>query len=136
MSTPTDTSACTSNDMRPTGSSSSSSAHRPRDERRLPWYHLLLTGLAGLLVAVAVLAIADALSVASAILLGFVLHLLFGWGYSLVREGLRNREIADRIYVSLRTVEIRLTRIYRRFGVRSRTELIAKLSGTAEAVAG
>lgn len=54
----------------------------------------------------------------------------------LVREGLRNREIADRIYVSLRTVEIRLTRIYRRFGVRSRTELIAKLSGTAEAVAG
>lgn len=89
MSTPTDTSASTSNDMRPTGSSSSSSAHRPRDERRLPWYHLLLTGLAGLLVAVAVLAIADALSVASAILLGFVLHLLFGWGYSLVREGPR-----------------------------------------------
>ena len=89
MSTPTDTSASTSNDMRPTGSSSSSSAHRPRDERRLPWYHLLLTGLAGLLVAVVVLAIADALSVASAILLGFVLHLLFGWGYSLVREGPR-----------------------------------------------
>jgi DNA-binding CsgD family transcriptional regulator len=54
----------------------------------------------------------------------------------LVREGLRNREIADRIYVSLRTVEIRLTRIYRRFGVRSRTELIAKLTGSAEAVAG
>ena len=33
------------------------SVHRPRDERRLPWYHLVLTGLAGLLVAIAVLAI-------------------------------------------------------------------------------
>ena len=64
-------------------------AHRPRDERRLPWYHLVFTGLAGLLVAIAVLAIVGALSVTSAILLGFVLHLLFGWGYSLLREGPR-----------------------------------------------
>lgn len=63
--------------------------HRPRDERRLPWYHLVFTGLAGLLVAIAVLAIVGALSVTSAILLGFVLHLLFGWGYSLLREGPR-----------------------------------------------
>ena len=63
--------------------------HRPRDERRLPWYHIVFTGLAGLLVAIAVLAIVGALSVTSAILLGFVLHLLFGWGYSLLREGPR-----------------------------------------------
>ena len=63
--------------------------HRPRDERRLPWYHLVFTGLAGLLVAIAVLAIVGALSVTSAILLGFVLHLLFGWGSSLLREGPR-----------------------------------------------
>ena len=35
------------------------------------------------------LAIVGALSVTSAILLGFVLHLLFGWGYSLLREGPR-----------------------------------------------
>ena len=62
---------------------------RSSDERRLPWYHLIFTGLAGLLVAVAVLAIFDALSIASAILLGFVLHLLLGWVYSLVREGPR-----------------------------------------------
>ena len=62
---------------------------RSTDERRLPWYHLIFTGLAGLLVAVAALAIFDALSVASAIMLGFVLHLLFGWGYSLLREGPR-----------------------------------------------
>ncbi|GAA4510640.1 helix-turn-helix transcriptional regulator [Brevibacterium yomogidense] len=54
----------------------------------------------------------------------------------LVQEGLRNREIAERIFVSLRTVEIRLTGIYRRFGVRSRTELIAKISGAAEPVSG
>ena len=62
---------------------------RSTDERRLPWYHLIFTGLAGLLVAIAVLSIADALSIPSAILLGFVLHLLFGWVYSLVREGPR-----------------------------------------------
>ncbi|GAA4284567.1 hypothetical protein GCM10022261_20980 [Brevibacterium daeguense] len=46
----------------------------------------------------------------------------------LVREGYRNREIAEKIFVSLRTVEIRLTGVYRKFGVRSRTELIARLS--------
>ena len=65
------------------------SVRRPHDERRLPWHHLLYTGLAGLLVAVAALAIAGALTPASAILLGFVLHLLLGWVYSLVREGPR-----------------------------------------------
>lgn len=54
----------------------------------------------------------------------------------LVREGCRNREIAERIFVSLRTVEIRLTGVYRRFGVRSRTELIAKLTGVEETVPG
>ncbi|HLS33760.1 MAG TPA: LuxR C-terminal-related transcriptional regulator, partial [Brevibacterium sp.] len=54
----------------------------------------------------------------------------------LVREGWRNREIAERIFVSLRTVEIRLTGIYRRFGVRSRTELVAKLTGVEETVPG
>ena len=52
------------------------SMRRPRDERRLPWYHLVLTGLAGLLVAVVGLSLVDALSVASAIIVGFLLHLL------------------------------------------------------------
>jgi phosphate transport system permease protein len=73
----------------PTAVQNRPSVHRPRDERRLPWYHLVITGLAGLLVAVAVLAVAGALSIASAILLGFVLHLAFGWGYSYLREGPR-----------------------------------------------
>jgi phosphate transport system permease protein len=62
---------------------------RPHDERRLPWYHLVVTGLVGLLVAIAALAILDALSMASAILLGFVLHVAFGYLYSRIREGRR-----------------------------------------------
>jgi len=73
----------------PTSVQTSPSVHRHHDERRLPWYHLVFTGLAGLLVAIAGLALADALSIPSAILLGFALHLLFGWTYSLVREGPR-----------------------------------------------
>ncbi|WP_193107315.1 phosphate ABC transporter permease PstA [Brachybacterium sp. FME24] len=62
---------------------------RSKEERRLPWYHLVVTGLAGLLVAIALLAIFDALSIPGAILLGFVFHLLFGYTYSRIREGRR-----------------------------------------------
>jgi len=51
----------------------------------------------------------------------------------LVRQGLRNKEIAAMLYVSLRTVEVRLTRIYQRLGVASRAQLISVL---AEAGAG
>lgn len=47
----------------------------------------------------------------------------------MVRAGLKNREIASRIYVSLRTVELRLTAVYRKLGVTSRTELVARLAG-------
>src|SRR5699024_4918909 len=65
----------------------------------LPWYHLLFTGLAGLLIAVAGLALVDALSVGSAIVLGFLLHLLLGWLYSLLREG--PRWAADRLVTLL-----------------------------------
>lgn len=72
-----------------TSAPTEASVHRPHDERRLPWYHLIFTGLTGLLVAIAGLAIVDALSIASAIVVGFLLHLLFGWVYSLVREGPR-----------------------------------------------
>lgn len=46
----------------------------------------------------------------------------------LVREGLKNREIALRIFVSLRTVELRLTSVYRKLDVTSRTELVARLA--------
>jgi DNA-binding CsgD family transcriptional regulator len=41
--------------------------------------------------------------------------------------GLTTREIADRAFVSLKTVEANLTRIYRKLGIRSRAELGAWL---------
>ncbi|BEP15790.1 LuxR family transcriptional regulator [Acidothermaceae bacterium B102] len=44
---------------------------------------------------------------------------------SLVREGRTNREVAAALFVSVRTVESHLGRIYRKRGVRSRTELAA-----------
>src|SRR5699024_3647184 len=83
----------------PTAVQNRTSLRRPHDERRLPWYHLLFTGLAGLLIAVAGLALVDALSVGSAIVLGFLLHLLLGWLYSLLREG--PRWAADRLVTLL-----------------------------------
>ena len=49
----------------------------------------------------------------------------------LVWEGLKNREIALRIFVSLRTVELRLTSVYRKLEVTSRTGLIARLANGA-----
>ncbi len=44
-----------------------------------------------------------------------------------VREGYRNREIAASLFVSQRTVELRLTSVYRKLGVRSRSHLVAIL---------
>ena len=47
--------------------------------------------------------------------------------------GLRNTEIAARLFLSGKTVEANLSRVYRKLGVRSRTELAAKMppQGTA-----
>ena len=45
----------------------------------------------------------------------------------LVAAGLRNREVAQRLVVAERTVEATLTRIYTKLGIRSRTELVARL---------
>jgi DNA-binding NarL/FixJ family response regulator len=44
-------------------------------------------------------------------------------------RGMRNKEIAHELFVSLRTVEVRLTRIYQKLNISSRTHLIAMLSG-------
>ena len=52
---------------------------------------------------------------------------------ALVGQGLRNREIAAALYVSLRTVELRLTGIYRKLGVASRVHLVALLHGAPRA---
>jgi DNA-binding CsgD family transcriptional regulator len=43
----------------------------------------------------------------------------------LVAEGRSNKEVADALFVSVRTVEANLTRVYAKLGIRSRTELAA-----------
>ena len=55
---------------------------------------------------------------------------------SLVAEGKTNREVAAALFLSERTVEGHLSRIYGKLGVRSRTELAHELAarGTREAV--
>jgi DNA-binding CsgD family transcriptional regulator/phage gp46-like protein len=51
---------------------------------------------------------------------------------SLVAEGKRNREIAATLFVSVRTVETHLSRIFRKVGVRSRTELARAVAAAGE----
>lgn len=45
---------------------------------------------------------------------------------ALVAAGNTNREVADALFVSIHTVEANLKRIYRKLGIRSRTELASK----------
>ncbi|WP_327011656.1 helix-turn-helix transcriptional regulator [Dactylosporangium sp. NBC_01737] len=45
-------------------------------------------------------------------------------------EGATSREIADRIVLSVRTVDHHLGNVYRKLGIRSRRELIELLRGT------
>jgi DNA-binding CsgD family transcriptional regulator len=47
---------------------------------------------------------------------------------AMVRDGASNREIAARLYLSVKTVEATLTRVYRKLGVRSRTQLLSRLA--------
>lgn len=51
----------------------------------------------------------------------------------LVADGLTNREIADRVFLSPKTVEANLSRIYRKLDVRSRAELVASVASAADA---
>jgi DNA-binding CsgD family transcriptional regulator len=45
----------------------------------------------------------------------------------LVAAGLSNREVADRLFITVRTVEGNLTKAYEKLGIRSRTELASRL---------
>jgi DNA-binding CsgD family transcriptional regulator len=45
----------------------------------------------------------------------------------LVANGLANREVAERLFISRRTVEANLSKVYAKLGVRSRTELASRL---------
>ena len=47
---------------------------------------------------------------------------------ALAGQGLRNAEIAAQLFVSPKTVEATLSRVYRKVGVRSRTELAHRLT--------
>jgi DNA-binding CsgD family transcriptional regulator len=47
-------------------------------------------------------------------------------------EGLTNKEIADRTFLSPKTVEVNLTRVYRKLGVRSRAVLASRLAGIGD----
>ena len=46
----------------------------------------------------------------------------------LVVDGMSNREIANTLYMSPRSVEAHLTKIYRELGLRSRAQLAAAMS--------
>jgi DNA-binding CsgD family transcriptional regulator len=45
----------------------------------------------------------------------------------LVGEGKKNREIAEALFISVKTVEANLSRIFHKLGVRSRTELTRRI---------
>jgi DNA-binding NarL/FixJ family response regulator len=49
----------------------------------------------------------------------------------MVARGMRNKEIAAKLFVSIRTVEVRLTAIYRKLGVESRAQLTALAAANA-----
>lgn len=47
----------------------------------------------------------------------------------LVMEGSTNREIAGRLFISVKTVEATLTRVYRKLGIRSRVDIVRLAAG-------
>lgn len=50
----------------------------------------------------------------------------------LVASGMANKEVAEALYVSVKTVETNLTRVYRKLGIRSRSQLSARLGAPPE----
>ncbi|MCM2575949.1 helix-turn-helix transcriptional regulator [Streptomyces meridianus] len=54
----------------------------------------------------------------------------------LVSQGATNQEVAARMFLSIKTIEASLTRIYRKLGIRSRTRLSSVMRGGAAGVPG
>jgi DNA-binding CsgD family transcriptional regulator len=50
----------------------------------------------------------------------------------LVAAGMSNREIASTLYMSVRSVESHLTKVYREYGVRSRAQLVAAIAADSD----
>jgi len=48
----------------------------------------------------------------------------------LVADGLTNREIAERLVISVKTTEYHLGNVYTKLGVRGRAQLAARLAAT------
>jgi DNA-binding NarL/FixJ family response regulator len=48
----------------------------------------------------------------------------------LAAQGLTNRQIAQRLYVTVKTVEVHLSAAYRKLGITRRTQLSAARTGT------
>ena len=55
---------------------------------------------------------------------------------AMAAEGMSNREIAQALFVTLRTVEMHLSNVFRKLGVSSRTQLAAALATAETALAG
>jgi DNA-binding NarL/FixJ family response regulator len=49
----------------------------------------------------------------------------------LVAQGLTNREIGARLFLSEKTIETHLTRVFQKLGLRSRTQVAAEVSRPA-----
>ena len=50
----------------------------------------------------------------------------------LVGQGKKNREVAEALFISVKTVEANLSRIFHKLGVRSRTELTRQIAATRQ----
>jgi len=48
---------------------------------------------------------------------------------TLVASGHTNKEVAGELFLSVKTVQYHLTRVYSKFGIRSRSELAARFRG-------